>query len=242
MYIKIFKDPYHKDVVKALDLYTKNIKEDWRTDTNEMMYWFHNYNNIHTDNLYFCGIYENDEIIGLYHFAHFKKQQIVFIDYIVIAEEYRIKNNFNIVVDKFFFLLKTENIDYKYILCEVENNIGNKRSLVKLYNRKNFKSFELDYNNPFLNINHKTSKLEYDYEINNNRYNLMVYTSDNIQQVNKFEFLDIINTIYYNHYRRWYEPFLNDEQGKEYNYHIDKLKNNIINMIEENNMNYIKII
>ena len=235
MKLRIIKDSKDEDYLKALLIYIENIKEDWRTNTNEISYWLDNYNKTFIDKFYILGIYNESVLIGFLQFAHFIKDEIIFIDYITIDEKYRINNTFSLVIKEFYNFLDSNKFLHKYLICEVENGVNNNRSLVRLYNRFGFKKFDINYEQPILNIDDDSLSKN---EINHTPYALMVKCKS--LEVSKEEYLDIINIIYINHYKRWYTEFLTVKMLKDYTNHIDSLKDTINKKLK--NINIVKII
>jgi hypothetical protein len=235
MKLKLLKNPKDSDIVKCLKIYVDNIKHDWLTNTNEMVYWQANYNKMFNDKLYFFGIYDdNKKLIGYLQFVHFISDKIIFIDYIAIDEKSRKNNTFGKVVVLIHEFIKINKLDFDYILCEVDAPVENARNLERLYNRYAFKKFDIEYYSPSLSSEYE----EIDEEPM--KYALMVYS--NKTEVSKYDFLNIIDCVFFKHYKRWYDEFTSKDQIKVYNYHLNTLISKLIVCIENKGEKNVKII
>jgi hypothetical protein len=225
---KFSKNTKTEDLVKALSIYVQNIDHEALTSTNEILHCLDNYNDTSPNDFYLFGIYnDTDHVVGFLQFVHFKKGKILFIDYIVLGTISRSKGSFQEVIELLKVFLIKNKIDFDYIICEVEDNQG-KTSLIRLYKMLGFKKFDIPYVQPYISNNFDLELLD---ESFNQPYALMVYTDKT--EVDKYEFLRILNVIYYDHYKKWYEMFLTDNEMLIYTYHIDVMKANLIGHLEK---------
>lgn len=226
--LKKFRDSNDKDLSKALFIYSQNIETVLRTDTREIMYWLDEYNRVFKDRFYLLGFYLNDIIIGFAQLVNFVEEKIIFVDYIVINKEYRKNNTFYEFIEKIKEFIVGENIGFDYILGEVghyDNNMQpskNTRALIRLLKMTGFGIIKTNYYQPMLGKNNFESEL---------LSVLMLYTAGEIQRIKKETFMFFINTIYFKHYKRWYDKFFDEQAQIEYSvglkHLIDKIDSEV---------------
>lgn len=218
--IKRFKTSQDKYLTKALDIYHKNIEPVLRTNTNEILYWLDNYNNQYTDRFYLLGFFLNDELIGFTQIAYFVDEKLVFVDYIVIDKLYRRNNTFYELVESIRTFTTEQNLEFNYIVGEVGYLNENKepsettRNLIRLLKMSGFGVVKTPYYQPMLGKNNFESELQ---------SVLMIYTSSEVKKIKKETFLFIIETIYYKHYKRWFDKFFTEKEQSSYNERLTKL-------------------
>lgn len=222
--LKKIKNSSDRHLTRALSIYSQNIDPLIRTDTREIIYWLDRYNRKFTDKFYIVGLYLNDVIIGYGQFVYFVEEKIVFIDYLAIEKQSRKNNTFYEFTDKIKEFLAEENLHYTYILTEVgyykENNEPTEvtRNLIRLLKMSGFGVVKMDYFQPMLGKNNYETELS---------TILMLYTENDVKRIKKETFLLIIDTIYFKHYKRWYDAFFQDKEHALYISRLDDLKKKI---------------
>lgn len=234
--IKQFKNSLDKNLAKALNIYSQNIEPILRTNTNEILYWLDNYNNQFQDKFHLLGFYVNNELIGFAQIAFFIDEKLVFVDYIVIDKGHRKNNTFYEFVESIRGFIDDQNMMYDYIVGEVgyvnENKepTDNTRSLIRLLKMSGFGVVKTSYYQPMLGKNNFESEL---------MSVLMIYTASDAKKIKRETFQLIIETIYYKHYKRWFDRFMNEKEQSIYNDRLNKLFANILN--ETKKKEYIEI-
>lgn len=219
--LRQIKDTKDRDLTKALNLYSNNIEPILRTDTREIMYWIDNYSSRFQDKFILLGLYLNDQLIGFSQLAYFLDECIVFVDYIVIEEGFRRNNTFYQFLEEIKTFLDNEDISYDYIVGEVgyynDKHIPTEktRNLIRLLKMSGFGVIKANYFQPMLGKTNFESEL---------MSVLMVYTPNELTKLKKETFQLIINTIYYKHYKRWYDRFFDDVEQAEYILGLNRLR------------------
>jgi hypothetical protein len=165
----------------------------------------------------FFGLFSNDTIIGYTEIAYIRTERLIIIDYMVVDNKYMSNSSFS----TFFFLLLgyfvKNDIDYDYIVTEILvkfNDTEEKVDIIRLFENEDFKVINALYIQPCL----ETSNLE-----SNKEALLMIYQRNSSKSsIKKETYFRIINSIYFDHYCTWDDPFFLDEQKRNDNY--NKLK------------------
>lgn len=226
---RIFRSEKDKDLVKALSIYSKNIEPILRTDTREILYWLDNYNKSFKDKFYLVGFYLNNILVGFAQFVYFLEEKIIFVDYIVIDKDYRKNNTFYEFVEKIKDLINEEGLNYNYIIAEVgyfhklEPTL-NTKSLIRLLKLTGFGVVKADYYQPMLGKNFYESEV---------KSILMLYDPNEIESIKVETYISFVNTIYFNHYKRWYDRFFNEKEQMEYSNGLNKILQQTLSSIKK---------
>lgn len=213
--IKLFEDSKSEDFISALDIYTNEMPSELRTSSNEIIYWIDNYNKLFEDNLLIFGFYENDKIIGFSQCLYFKKESFITIDYFVILSSHRGNHSFQMIIALLKEFLKAYKFEYNFIVTEVE--LKNK-SLLQLLKMNGFGEIQSKYFQPSLGINNHDSLIE---------ARLLYFPAYEDRVIRKETYKMIVETIYNNHYIRWYNEFFTEKDLKAYMIIIEQLKTKI---------------
>jgi hypothetical protein len=222
--LKRIKSSSDKSLGKALNIYSQNIDPLIRTDTREILYWLDNYNTWFNDRFYLVALYLNDKVIGYGQFVYFQEEKIVFIDYLAIEKNSRKNNTFYEFIEKIKDFFIEEHIEYNYIVTEVGYYKQTKeptevaKNLIRLLKMTGFGVIKMPYFQPML------GKMNYETEVG---AVLMIYTSNDLKTLKMKTFLLLIDTIYYKHYKRWYDKFLDEKSHAEYVSRLRELKQKI---------------
>lgn len=218
--LKRIKDSTDSNLTRALSIYSKNIEPILRTDTREIMYWLDNYGKHYKDKFYLLGLYLNNKLIGYAQLVYFENECILFVDYIVIDKDFRRNNTFYQFIEEIKNFLIDEEVVYDYILGEVgyfnDKKIPTEstRNLIRLLKMSGFGVIKTNYYQPMLGKNNYESEL---------MSVLMIYTPNDLKKIKKDTFQLMINTIYFKHYKRWYDKFLNEFEQANYVLGLNKL-------------------
>ena len=200
----------------ALRLYARLIPGPLRTNSNEITYWVEHYTEFHPDEFCVFGFYCNNTIIGYAQCAYFSTQKIIAFDYLVLHEQHRSHGEYF----QFLKLLKEwlyqQNWEIDYIAAEVAAdlapvNANNTAPVIELFKLAGFLVADCPYHQPQLGVNNEQSDLP--------AY-LLVYCGETVFSLAVPAFLKIVHTIYFQHYERWYRPFI--ETPNVYRSHLDK--------------------
>lgn len=216
--IKRFESSKDKDFVKALKIYNDTIPVETKTDTNEIAF-FLDLKEQHKREMFFFGLYYNEEVVGFAECAYLIETKTIVLDYFTL----RVDLNINGVFYPFFSLLQeyySENlIDYDYIVSEVsmrtlEENVDQESYFNKiLLYAEDFRLIDAPYPQPRLGINNFESNFE---------LRLMIKSIKRIYRLKTDTFLSIVYDIYYHHYLDWYKAFMPNEEADDYLKHIEE--------------------
>lgn len=218
--LRRIKNSNDKHLTKALYIYSQNIDPLLRTDTREIIYWLDNYNNTYKDRFFLLGLFLNNELIGYSQLAHFIDEKMIFIDYIVIDQNFRKNNTFYEFVEQIREYLYQEGFDFNFVVGEVGYFIDNKepteqsKMLIRLLKMSGFGVVKSRYFQPMLGKNNFESEV---------LTVLMIYIPNDVKKIKKETFLLIIETIYYRHYKRWYDKFFTETEQSNYNNRLNNL-------------------
>ncbi len=234
--LRRIKNSKDKDLTKALHVYSKGVDPFQRTDTREIIYWLDHYNVKFTDQFFILALYLNDELIGYTQLVHLNEERIIIADYIIIDENFRGNNTFYQFIEEIKNFFNKEEISFYYFIAEVGNfDVNNTptqktRNLIRLLKISGFGVLKAKYFQPMLGKNNYESEI---------MSVLMIYTSSEVDRIKKETFSLIITSIYFKHYKRWYDAFFDEIDQASYSAGLDKL----LSVINENirNDNFINI-
>lgn len=217
--IKLFGSSSDKDFIKALKIYNDIIPAETKTSTNEITTYVDKKSDDNRD-MYFFGLYFNDEVIGYVESGYLKITKTLVIDYFVLKEQFNYNSIFYPLFSLFQKFFSDNLIDIEYFVAEVSvKTLGqnvDKESyyLRKLLQAEDFRLIDLPYPQPRLGDNN--------YESNFN-LRLMIKSTSSIYEIRNQTFMSIIEDIYINHYLSWYSSFLIPAKIEDYQKHIDNL-------------------
>jgi len=217
--IKLFTSSSDKDFIKALKIYNDTIPAETKTSTNEITTYVDKKSDDNRD-MYFFGLYFNDEVIGYVESGYLKITKTLIIDYFVLKEQFNYNSIFYPLFSLFQKFFSDNLIDIEYFVSEVsvktlEQNVDKESYyLRKLLQVEDFRLIDLPYSQPRLGHNN--------YESNFN-LRLMIKSTNSIYEIRNQTFMSIIEDIYINHYLSWYSSFFIPAQIEDYQNHIDNL-------------------
>lgn len=217
--IKPFSSSSDKDFIKALKIYNDTIPAETKTSTNEITTYVDKKSDDNRD-MYFFGLYFNDEVIGYIESGYLKITKTLVIDYFVLKEQFNYNSIFYPLFSLFQKFFSDNLIDIEYFVTEVsvktlEQNVDKESYyLRKLLQAEDFRLIDFPYPQPRLGDNN--------YESNFN-LRLMIKSASSIYEIRNRTFISIVEDIYINHYLSWYSSFLISAKIEDYQKHIDNL-------------------
>jgi len=214
--IKRFLSSNERDFISALKIYNDTIPVETKTSTNEIVYFIDNRSTPNRE-MYFFGLYYNEEIVGYIECAYLFKTKSIIIDYITLKDSFNINGIFYPLFSLFQQYFSDNLIDYDYIITEIsvrtlsENVDRESYYARKLLRAEDFRIVDVPYYQPLLGISNYESNFD---------LRLMIKSIGCVNSLKKETLLGIVNDIYYNHYVDWYNHFLNDSEIEEYKNHI----------------------
>lgn len=228
--MRLYSKSNEKHLLQAINIYSQNIELNLRTDTREILYWIDNFNKDQKDKFFVCGFYENDRVIGFAQFAYFFSEKIICFDYLVIDKNHRQNNTYFQFINQLQEFLAEQEIVYDFIIAEVGGFLESKeptiitRSIIRLLKMSGFKVIKSNYYHP------KLSRMNFESELQSV---LMLFTNSELQSIKKETYLLIVDTMYFKHYRRWYEPFLSESENRDYQNDLLNLKHKIVEELKD---------
>lgn len=225
--IQHIKDDQNKDLLYLLKLYIDNIDPCIKTNPNEIIYWLNNFETRKgKDTFWILALYMNNKPIGFCQMIHFYYYKVAFVDYCVIDPEYRGRafSEYTYLIRDFF---TERSIDINYFVTEVayysSNNIPSQSALklIRLLKMSGLKVIKAPYIQPELGLDNHESEM-------NATLMIGINGRGNDQSTLKKEtYMDIVHTIFYNHYIAWYDPFMSDSEMSIYRKKIDEIFDSI---------------
>jgi hypothetical protein len=227
--IQHIQDDQNKDLSYLLKLYLENIDPCIKTNPNEIIYWLNNFDKRKDrESFWILALYMNKRPIGFCQMVYFSNYKIVFIDYCVIDPEYRGRafSEYTYLIRDFFV---EKAIDINYFVTEVafynNNNVPSQSALklIRLLKMSGLRVIKAPYIQPELGLENHESEM-------NATLMIFINGKGNDQNFLKKEtYLDIVHTIFYNHYITWYDAFMTECEMSIYKKKI----NNIYELIKK---------
>lgn len=231
--IKKFQSSEDRDFIKALKIYNDMVPVETKTATNEITY-FLDKKDFKNREIFFFGLYYNNEVIGYIECGYLRITKTIIIDYLILKTEFNLNSIFYPLFALFQQYFSDNLIDYDYIITEVstrtlaENVDKESYYTRKLLQAEDFRIINMPYPQPLLGINNFESNFD---------LRLMVKSINTIGSLKTDTLINIIKDIYYNHYLDWYEnTIIEDETLEKYKNHIDEQMDKVVNYVEGENI------
>jgi len=210
---------------QAIRIYNDTTPVEIKTNTNEIVHWL---NKEGCFKIMVFVLYLDEEVIGFSMISYIVAKKIVIIDYLALKSQYRINSVFFSYIGLLQNYLQKSTIDVSYYITEISNK-GNGKNIdkeskifKKLICLEGFGKINSIYHTPPLGLTNHESEFE---------SFLYIKTNDNIKQINRETYLDIVRAIYYDYFYEWYKDFLLESKDlKEYRQRID----NGFNLVKKN--------
>jgi len=227
--IKRIINTSNEDYILALKIYNETTPPDIKTNTNELTYWLEQDRDDLPFDVMLFSLYLNHRVIGLAMLTYLKKQKTIIFEYLALQSSFRL----NAVVFAYISLLQNYicncNLDVAYYITEINNrnqgeNIDKESRLFKrLFCLENYGKVNALYYSLPLGL--------YNYESYFEAF-LYIKTNDNLAQISKETYIDMVKAIYFDYYLVWYQPFMNSEEYMQYKKKIE----NIYQLVLQKNM------
>lgn len=229
--LRRISNPSEAAYLEGLSIYATETHPGEKTSTNEISYWLQRYNKKFDDTFFVFVFLKDGSTIGYTQFVYFKSSRLLYFDYLTIKQEFRGGNTFF----EFFaqirqYIMQVEGLDIDYILTDItyrtHNNIPSSFTIlfVRLLKIYGFGVIKFSYIAPMLGYaNHESEMTSV----------FMIHSKDLTKALRPETYKEFVRTIYYDHYIRWYEPFLAEPLMKEYEGHIGSLFQKMILNLEK---------
>jgi hypothetical protein len=191
--IRLISDPNCKDFIEGINILQKYVPTNLCVNSNELVYWIENYNQLFNDIMCVWIIKDEYKVIGYFQTTNFINK-FMFIDYLIIEKEYRTKSN----MQQIYNIIKPLLIN-KNIVIECGKEMNQHDAIIRLYESFGFKQFDINYKEPKLNVDVINKNMSWSEE-----ESILMYKGNDLIPI------DVIQTIYFNHYLRWYSLYKMD--------------------------------
>ena len=207
-----------KDVVEALDIYCKSVDANSFTDTNQIKeyIWNHRKHNTEKRKMFFFLLYDQDEnVIGFSEFGYLPENKVLVLDYLCTKQRNHVLfyNFYHMVLQEITELLKSSGCYIRYILTELSTNQLDGRLIDEdsnyfrhLLSNESFRLLKYPYYQPPL-FPHEDAQ-EFNIAIKS-----LSMESGHVS-ISQAQYLAIIRELFFSHYLRWYDNFLNTAKYK----------------------------
>ena len=198
-----------KEFAAALSIYSRLTPLHDRTEINEIIYWGERYNTTFTDELAHFLIYVGQELVGFAQCVHFKKRNVVVIDYITIEDK---RHDIGLYVLSLEMITRhfTSKANIDFFVTELTKPLGQEKLSADEFHWQEtlkltgFKTAQAPYQQPKLGLEN--------YESDRPGY-LIILPTNPADAISKDTYISIVRLIYFDHYFRWYEPFLDQAKS-----------------------------
>lgn len=195
----------------VLDIYLHSVDEGSETNTNQINYYIRNMPHDKRQ-MFFYALFVNDEIIGYAEYAFLPRNQVLLIDYLCLRQRNHIYffNFYQLILEDIIKKLQNKNMFIKYVVTELSLRTINGKLIDidsnffrKLLSIENFKIIRTPYYQPGFE-NQLLESSEFNLAIKSLLSSPNIYFDNN-------KILCIIKEIYFEHYGKWYEKFMDPE-------------------------------
>ncbi len=225
--LEIVNKPSSPLLIDALDVYLRNTNSTVRTPTNEILYWAGLYNDnfrAEKNELMMFAFCKNKTVIGYAQMVYFSKERLLVIDHVAIDEHFRHGlGTFFEFIDQMKQYISTKKLEIDNVVTEIgyhsddEEPHQESRTLIRLLKFVGFSVAKARYSQPLLGMNNHESQI---------RAVLMFLRQDPAKTIKHETYMEVVFTIYYKHYMRWYAPFP-ETNIQKYQAHLDHLYHEI---------------
>ena len=198
------------DFQAALQLYIRLIPGPVRTYSNEIAHWIECYSDFAPDQFCVLGLYHDTSIIGYAQFAYFHRERIIAFDYLLLHEQHRTQGRYFQFIELLKRWVDDQNWEVDYVVAEVAIDLAphepNKQPpLIELFKQAGFAVADCPYYQPQLGLDNEQSDIQAYF---------LVRSGEGMPSIAATVFIKLVETVYFRHYQRWYQPFL--EERKRY--------------------------
>ena len=227
-------DEYYTE---ALSIYTKETPVDIYTPSNEITIWLDKKTPCSSfEMLLFCLLLDG-VTVGFAQVTYIKRTEISILDYITLKNPYRVNSVFLNFLNMIQNYMDERESRTTYYIAEISNkdNGTNIDKESEFYKRnvclENYGCVMSQYYNFPLGLDNYESDFE----------SLMyIKTNDSIAHINSETFLDLVNSICYDYYLKWYSEILTSDELETYKAKLENCINKIKRSVE--NKREIKIV
>ena len=213
--IKQIKNVKDKDLTEALDIYIHSIDEGSETSTMQIRDYIQNkYDDIRK--LFFYILYANDKVVGFAEYGYLPKSGVLLIDYICTKPRNHTYffNFYQMIFEDINGILTKSNNYIKYIITELSLKRDNENKYIdvdsnyfrQLLSMEGFRILRTPYYQPYCNMKQELILEDFNIAIKPLLNGLFPETN-----IDETFYQKIITDIYINHYKAWYEKYMDEK-------------------------------
>lgn len=204
------QDP--EPLANALVVYHTSTPRLEATATNEIQYWADHYNEKYDDELFLFSLEANGSVIGYAQCVSFTAQSFVIVDYMTVDEKHKTVGIFLIFYEQIIDYFLAIKLHYDFIVAEIlQESDGSYTDSSEFWRTimalERFRVIDAEYHQLQL------GRTKYDTQM---PARLMIGAGGYITSLRRETYLMIVETLLFQHYLRWYEPFQTLEEVAEY--------------------------
>lgn len=216
------------DYAAALKIYNETTPYEIKTNTNEITAWLDRRDSKDPFEPMFFTLYYGSVLSGFAMMTYIKPQRLVILEYVALAQQYRVNTVFFSYINLLESYLNTNQYDVAFILNEVSNrrngNDIDKESQIfsKLLCVEGYGKIDAPYITPPLGIGNYESSFD---------AFLFAKSAGDIHALERQTYLDIIKSIYFDYFRNWYDYVLPPNEAKQYAENLNKSYESVLKIL-----------
>jgi hypothetical protein len=216
--LRSFRTTKDRDFVKALQIYDSHTHPRVKTDSREIAHWLDNNNDRTEGRFYVCGLYLGIELVGYAQFIYLAANRLIHFDYFIIEPNQRTAGAFYTFADQMRIFFDRERFEWDFVTAEVAELDTTRgvshyaEKLVRLFRQVGFSEVLVDYDQPFLGIDHQDTALP---------ARFLVLPHVPMSTISTARYLELIIAVYRKHYGTWYSIY--PETTAQYNVMLEEL-------------------
>lgn len=209
---------------EALKIYCDETPAGIYTNSNEITKWLDDPDDDSQFEMIIYALYLDNRVIGFAQITYLLVQKVAILDYITLANPYRVNSAFLVFLSLIQYHLSLSGRSILYYIAEISNkdggaNIDRESAFYKrIVCLENFGYINSKYYNIPLGLSNHEDTFE---------SVMYIKTNDSLKCINKETFIDIVSSICYDYYLKWYSKFLEKDELNKYKERLDKCYNSI---------------
>ncbi|TRW21024.1 hypothetical protein FL857_12260 [Criibacterium bergeronii] len=214
-----------KDLIEALDIYTKTVDKFSETNTNEIMDYI---NKQYKENriMFFYILYLNEEVCGFAEYGYLPKNKILLLDYLCTSERNHtiFFSFYHIIFEDIKANLKKRSLFIDFIITELSLKENDKKLIDvdsnyyrQVLSFEKFHILKIPYKQPYFN----------DDKITFSDFNLAIKKAgsyeNNLYKFDRNFYIFLLEELYEEHYIKWYLHYMSEESKLNINEHFKSI-------------------
>lgn len=210
--------------LEALKIYNEETPPGIYTNSNEITKWLDNPEDGSQFEMIIYALYLDNRVIGFAQITYLLVPKVAILDYITLTNSYRVNSAFLVFLSLIQYHLSLSGRSILYYIAEISNkdggiNIDRESAFYKrIICLENFGYVNSKYHNIPLGLTNHEDAFE---------SVMYIKTNDNTKYISKETFTDIVSTICYDYYLKWYSKFLEEDELNKYKERLDNCYNSI---------------